>query len=108
MVIRQSLAFVVAALLTVPAHAAWTIVAVDPATMEVGSAGAACNPTAMDVVKIIPGKGALAVPASTTSAAKDKIIAMVNAGQTAPGIIKTVSDVSPDVDVESEQYGIAV
>ena len=45
------------------AAATWSIVAIDPATREVGIAGASCIAGAQEIAGLAPGRGAIAAQA---------------------------------------------
>jgi len=88
------------------ANATWTIVAVEPVTREVGSAGASCTPFVMGVTEVVPGKGAIVVQARSSVSAREKAMQMLIAGRSAQDIVTAIKDPAFDPDVQ--QYGAAV
>lgn len=63
------------------ARATWSIAAVDPATREVGVAGASCYPDVYVIGRVVPGRGAVAAQAIVDLAGRD-----LAAGQLAAGV----------------------
>jgi uncharacterized Ntn-hydrolase superfamily protein len=100
------LAFLTAMFFCAPANATWTIVAVDPVTREVGSAGASCTSFVMGVAEAIPGKGALVVQAQSSVAARERARAMLLEGHDARAIIAAIRD--PAFKPAAQQYGVVV
>ncbi|MCB9762982.1 MAG: DUF1028 domain-containing protein [Alphaproteobacteria bacterium] len=96
-----------ATLLSAPAYATWSIVAVDPETGDVGAAGATCGPFVWKIAQVVPGHGAVVAQYDTSiSARKDAAVALEDgatpeealAGITAPGY---------DDDLAVRQYAVA-
>jgi len=86
----------------------WTIVAVDPATGDVGVAGASCVPNmhADAVAALVPGKGAAATQAHFDLENRNKVFQLLLEGFSADEIIRKVADPEVDPRVEDRQYGV--
>lgn len=83
----------------------WTIVALDPATGEVGIAGASCVPVKIDAIAaLVPGKGVATTQAAFNVTNRDKALIALNEGLTAEEVITAALDL--DDDEEDRQYGV--
>lgn len=91
-----------------PAFATWSIVAVDPRTGEVGSAGASCTPFVAGIARLVPGRGAVVAQAASNMAAKAKAAALIEAGRSAEMIIAAITAPGFDRSFAEQQYGVAV
>jgi uncharacterized Ntn-hydrolase superfamily protein len=88
-------------------HATWSIVAVDPRTGEVGSAGASCTPAVALILGIAPGKGVIVAQAKSNLKARRTGVDMLLRGARPEDIIKTITHPSFDPEHALQQYGIA-
>ncbi len=86
----------------------WSIVAVDPATGDVGVAGASCVPDlhADALAALVPGKGAAATQALWDLDNRNKVFELLEADISADDIIAQVTDPSHDVHAANRQYGV--
>ena len=85
----------------------FSIVAVDPASGDVGVAGASCVPiSAGAMTAFVPGRGAAATQAAFTVANQKRVSELLQQGATATEIIESVSDGSFDAEAEIRQYGV--
>lgn len=83
----------------------WTIVALDPATGDVGIAGASCVPVKIDAIAaLVPGKGVATTQAAFNVTNRDKALIALNEGLTAEEVITAALDL--DDDEEDRQYGV--
>jgi len=105
-----ALAFALAAM---PAHATWSIVAVDPATGEVGAAAATCTVGVELILAIAPGKGVIVAQAATNLSARDEGVRLIEAGETGEDVIAAIAneDFNPgglmNAPWTEQQYGVA-
>jgi len=103
--------WLLALILAVP-HSArlstWTVAAVDPATGDVGVAGASCVPGMhIDAVAaLVPGKGVAAVQAFWDLENRNKVYELLRAGIPADEILRRVTDRTFDRGIEDRQYGV--
>ena len=85
----------------------WSIVAVDPATGDVGVAAATCLDLHIDALAaLVPGKGAAAVQARLSVPNRNIVYQLLQEGNSAGNIIQRVNDRSFDALVEDRQYGV--
>jgi len=86
----------------------YSIVAVDPATGDVGAAGASCVPiSATSLAVLVPGQGAAAVQAAAiVPQNKIKVLGLLREGKTASEIISLMSGDAYDSEVDIRQYGV--
>jgi uncharacterized Ntn-hydrolase superfamily protein len=84
----------------------WSVIALDPATRQVGIAGATCEVYAVGLAGISPGKGAVAVQAWGNLAAKRLAVDMLSEGASPQEVIEAVTDLGFDPEVELRQYGV--
>ncbi len=110
--VRQPLACLLAAYaltLVSPTRAAatWSIVAVDPKTQEVGSAGASCTRFVAGIVGLAPGHGVIVAQAASNAEAREKGVAMLMAGSSPAQVVAAVATAAFDADFEEQQYGVA-
>jgi uncharacterized Ntn-hydrolase superfamily protein len=83
----------------------WTIVALDPATGDVGIAGASCVQVKIDAIAaLVPGKGVATTQAAFNPTNRDKALLAINEGATAEDVIAAALDL--DDDEEDRQYGV--
>jgi uncharacterized Ntn-hydrolase superfamily protein len=99
---------VAAALQSASAMATWSIVAVDPDTREVGSAGASCTPFVAGIVGLVPGRGVIVAQAMSNMAAKRRGMAMIASGAGPDDVIAEITTPSFDPHRARQQYGVAV
>lgn len=102
----------VAALCPVGASATWSIVAVDPATREVGVAGASCIARAYAIAGLAPGRGAIAAQAMLNLAARHRGRKLLADGASPQAVIAAVAsprfDSFAGIDTSRlRQYGVA-
>ena len=93
------------------AEATWTIVAVDPETLEVGIAGASCvagisasEPIAM--TGLVPGIGVVAVQGLVYDAGRERAMRRLGEGRTPQDVVTELTSLAFDPDFEERQYGI--
>jgi len=85
----------------------YSIVAVDPATGDVGAAGASCVPiSAASLAALVPGQGAAAIQAGFIPGNQTKVFDLLRQGTTASEIIRLISDDTYDSGVDLRQYGV--
>ncbi len=90
------------------AGATWSIVAVDPATGQIGGAGTSCVGT-LDVSIIFgaaPGKGAVHAQAYFNEQGRDQAVELLTQGVAPTEIITTITGSSFDPQSSYRQYGI--
>jgi uncharacterized Ntn-hydrolase superfamily protein len=92
---------------TEEASATWSVVAVDPVTREVGSAGASCTPFVAGIVAVAPGKGVIVAQAMSNSEARRHGAAMLAKGASPAQVIAAVANKEFDSDWQEQQYGVA-
>jgi uncharacterized Ntn-hydrolase superfamily protein len=85
----------------------WSVVAVDPATGDVGVAVSSCVETFGDgVAALVPGKGAAATQAGFDVRNRNRVFEGLKAGLTAQQIIDSVTDSAWDAQTDRRQYGV--
>jgi len=89
------------------AQATWSVVAVDPRTREVGSAGASCTPYVAGIVALIPGHGAIVAQAMSNAAARRRGAALIALGGGPGAVVAAISHPSFDGTYQEQQYGVA-
>ncbi len=83
----------------------WTIVALDPATGDVGIAGASCVPVPIDAIAaLVPGKGVATTQAAFFLDNRNVVRDAIINGTTAPDALQLV--LKDDESTEDRQYGI--
>ncbi len=87
---------VVLALAPIPAAGTWSVVAVDPATREVGVAGASCIGGSQIIAALAPGRGAIAAQAMSNLAGRDVGAALLAAGIAPRAVLASVADADFD------------
>jgi uncharacterized Ntn-hydrolase superfamily protein len=95
-----------------PAHAGatWSVVAADPATGEVGAAGATCGPSVATIARLVPGKGVVVAQGLSSFEGRDHARNMLVQGSSANSIVEAIT--SPQVDQsfflirQLRQYGV--
>jgi uncharacterized Ntn-hydrolase superfamily protein len=107
-------AWLASALLLCPtaARATWSIVAVDPATREVGIAGASCIVSSHVIAGVAPGHGAIAAQAMASFAGRDRGVSLLASGASPHAVIAAIANAEFDsfagVDTSRlRQYGVA-
>jgi len=91
-----------------PAAAGWTVVAADPATGEVGVAGATCDSSSMiDSAALAPGHGAAAAQGQMSERNRDRVWQLLQRDTPPADILATVTGPASDKDAAARQYGIA-
>ena len=105
----RKLACLLALLFLLPnaATATWSIVAVDVATGEVGSAGASCTGFVAGIVGVAPGHGVIVAQARSNGQAREEGVRMLRAGAAPEAIIAAVANSTFDPNFEEQQYGVA-
>ncbi|WP_291985753.1 DUF1028 domain-containing protein [Luteitalea sp.] len=93
--------------LAAPAQATWSIVAVDPRTREVGSAGASCTPYVAGIVALVPGHGVIVAQARSNAAARRRGAELLRRGGAPGATVAAISHPSFDARFEEQQYGVA-
>jgi uncharacterized Ntn-hydrolase superfamily protein len=74
-----------------PAAATWSIVAVDPATREVGVAGASCYRNSQVIARVVPGRGAVAAQALSNLEGRDLAARRLAEGASPAEIVATLA-----------------
>ena len=92
-----------------PLSATWTIVAVDPATGEVGGAGASASFAVWMVLGLAPGQGLVAAQAATNEEARLEALRLLRSsgGGGAEAIVQSLANPAFDPSRELQQYGLA-
>ena len=92
----------------------WSIVAVDPATGEVGAAAATCTVGVEMIHRIVPGRGVIVAQAATNLRARNHGARLISAGRSADDVVAAVANrrfnpgrlgARPWTE---QQYGVAV
>jgi uncharacterized Ntn-hydrolase superfamily protein len=89
------------------ADATWSIVAVDPRTREVGSAGASCTPYVAGIVALAPGHGVIVAQAMSNPEARGRGVELLALGGSPTAIVGAISHPEFDKDFAQQQYGVA-
>lgn len=85
----------------------WSVVAVDPASGDVGVAVSSCVPTFGDAVAaLVPGKGAAATQAGFDVDNRNRVFKAIQEGLRAEEVILRVTDPAWDTAVDRRQYGV--
>jgi uncharacterized Ntn-hydrolase superfamily protein len=86
----------------------WSVVAVDPATGDVGVAMASCVPDTYGdgVAALVPGKGAAAIQAAWDLTNRNRVYEALQEGLSASEVIARVAEPSVDERLSSRQYGV--
>ena len=86
----------------------WSIVAIDPATGDVGVASATCVPMVHidNLAALVPGKGAAATQARLSLENRKTVFRLLREGHSAEDIIQHVSAAAFDARVRERQYGV--
>jgi len=100
------LAALLVALGTHPANATWSIVAVDPATGEVGGASATCTPWASAIFGVVPGKGIIVTQAASNKMARYRGEVLLMEGQSPENIVALITDQAFDPTHAIQQHGV--
>lgn len=90
-----------------PVEATWSVVAVDPRTREVGSAGASCTPYVAGIVALVPGHGAIVAQAKSNGAARRRGVKLIAGGGSPSAVVAAISHPSFDESYQEQQYGVA-
>lgn len=90
-----------------PASSTWSIVAVDPRTGEVGSAGASCTDFVASIVGLAPGYGVIVAQARSNKDARSHGMQMLRAGASPQAVIAAVANETFDPHYQRQQYGVA-
>ncbi len=80
-----------ALLLAGHARATWSIVAVDPATREVGVAGASCIDGVEVIAGFVPGRGVVAAQALASSKGRDHAVKRLDQGEPPLAILEEIA-----------------
>lgn len=89
------------------ASATWSIVAVDPRTGEVGSAGASCTGFVAGIVGLAPGHGVIVAQARSNSRARRRGVQMLLTGADPNEVIAAIATEDFDPHYQEQQYGVA-
>ncbi len=89
-----------------PALASWSIVAIDTASGEVGSAGASCTNAVGGIVALVPGTGVIVAQAASNPVARQKGAELLRQGHSPKEIVATISDIWFDGSAARQQYGV--
>jgi uncharacterized Ntn-hydrolase superfamily protein len=85
----------------------WSIVALDPATGDVGAAGASCVPVnAVVLAALVPKKGVAAIQAEFVLGNRDMVFELLQQEVPAEEIRDLVTSGSSDTNLSLRQYGI--
>jgi len=86
----------------------WSVVAVDPATGDVGVAMASCVPNTHGdaVAALVPGHGAAAIQASWDLTNRNRVYNALLEGRSAQEVVRLVTDPAADSATGRRQYGI--
>lgn len=85
----------------------WSVAAIDPATGDVGVAGASCVPTHADALaSLVPGMGAAATQAGFDIDNRNVVFEALKEGLTAEEVVARVTDPAHDPDTDRRQYGV--
>jgi uncharacterized Ntn-hydrolase superfamily protein len=90
-----------------PLTATWSIVAVDPRTREVGSAGASCTPYVAGIVALAPGRGVIVAQARSNAAARARGVNLLSRGGSPAAVVAAISQPAFDETYAEQQYGAA-
>lgn len=88
------------------ASATWSIVAVDPASGEVGGASATCTPWAWAIIAVVPGKGVVVTQAESNPEARRKGVELMTAGASPAEIVRAITDPAFDPTHADQQHGV--
>lgn len=89
------------------AHATWTIAAVDPATGDVGAAGAGCvDADLLSTAGLVPRHGAVAAQAVYLERGRDLGVLLVEQGKSPVQVLTTLTGPTFDPDAARRQYGV--
>jgi uncharacterized Ntn-hydrolase superfamily protein len=96
------------ALASFPAHATYSINAVDTATGEVGGAGASCvgSLSVRVIYGAVPGVGVVHAQALLGGPAKDEAVTRLAQGTAPDAIVAAITDPGFDGNAQRRQYGI--
>lgn len=99
-------------LMSLDAHATWSIVAVDPETHEVGLAAATCNPGVQFIAGAVPGAGVVVAQAESSFKGRDQAGDWITEGIGAEKILQRLSNPAFyngwfDTKFPGLQYGVA-
>ncbi|MGI8671529.1 MAG: DUF1028 domain-containing protein [Luteitalea sp.] len=89
------------------ASATWSIVAVDPTTGEVGSAGASCTSYVAGIVGVVPGKGVIVAQAMSNPLARRLGIELLRQGKSPTAVVSAITSPVFDDSFAEQQYGVA-
>lgn len=87
-----------------PAHATWSVIAVDRGTGEIGIAGASCTFDVSGIASIVPGKGAIVVQAASNYFARMQGIEMMEEGASVQEILESMKQ--DKFTPSRQQYGV--
>lgn len=90
-----------------PGTATWSIVAVDPETREVGSAGASCTGFVAGIVGLAPDRGVIVAQARSNANARKHGVRMLRDGASPDEVIAAVANLDFDPHLQDQQYGVA-
>ena len=102
------------AIVSSPAHATWSIVAVDPITREVGAAAATCTVGVEIIYGGVSAKGVILAQAATNLSARDRGVEMIAADASPAEVVAWVASeaFNPgglwNAPWREQQYGVAV
>lgn len=90
----------------VPVRATWSIVAVDPVTREVGSAGASYTPAVWPILGIVGGQGVVVAQGASNENARVEAVRMIQEGRAPKDILAVITDPAFDPKRDAQQYGL--
>jgi uncharacterized Ntn-hydrolase superfamily protein len=103
---KKPLLLIAVILLCSPLWATWSIVAVDPETGEVGSAGASYTPAVWPILGIAGGHGVLVAQAAGNEGMRVKAVDMLLEDVPPSEILEVITDLGDNPRLGSQQYGI--
>lgn len=89
-----------------PAHATWSIAAVNPRTGTIGVAAASCSGGVYGIQAVVPGKGAVIVQAESSGQARRAAVAMLREGASPDAILARISDPASGFAPGRQQYAV--
>ncbi len=106
MVLRTAVTVLLAVSVPTVASSTWSIVAVDPETKEVGSAGASCTGFVAGIVGLAPGHGVIVAQARSNGQARELGVKMLAEGSSPEAIVRAVANEEFDANVQQQQCGV--
>jgi uncharacterized Ntn-hydrolase superfamily protein len=102
------LCLVVTFLVTLPVatHATWSIVVLDPETLEIGVAGASCSYSVWGIQAVEPGVGVIVTQAASNPRARQRGLEMIREGREPSQIIAAITDPIFDPTFDLQQHAV--